>query len=116
MTTFRAGDILLIQFPFTDLGATKKRPALVLSPAWLVQETDSYVVAQITSRPYSSHRPDQLPLTGVVSRQAGLLRESTLILSMIATLDPSLIDRKLGQLPIRIQTQVITKLHEIFSH
>jgi len=33
MTRYDAGSIVLVHFPFTDLSGTKKRPALVISPA-----------------------------------------------------------------------------------
>ncbi|MDX2130352.1 MAG: type II toxin-antitoxin system PemK/MazF family toxin [Chloroherpetonaceae bacterium] len=42
------GDIVLVPFPFTDLSAIKRRPALILSPETYNQSGD-VVIAFITS-------------------------------------------------------------------
>ena len=49
-TTYRQGDIVLVSFPFTDLTATKKRPALVISPNSINQQNQDLILAAITSQ------------------------------------------------------------------
>ena len=46
MARFVAGDIVVIPFPFSDLTATKKRPALVLQSL----SNDDLILCQITSK------------------------------------------------------------------
>lgn len=46
---YRRGDIVLLPFPFTDLSATKTRPAVVVSVEGFEQETGDFTVAMITS-------------------------------------------------------------------
>ena len=46
---FKQKDIVLVDFPFTDLSGTKLRPALILSSD-LVNKKDEFVCAQITSQ------------------------------------------------------------------
>jgi mRNA interferase MazF len=48
MGTFAAGQIVLVRFPFSDLTASKVRPAVVLADAG----RNDWVLAQITSQPY----------------------------------------------------------------
>ena len=45
MERFVKGDIIVFPFPFSDLSANKKRPALILS----VLEGDDLILCQITS-------------------------------------------------------------------
>lgn len=49
-TPYERGDIVLVSFPFTDLTATKKRPALVVSPDSFHSERDDLLLAAITSK------------------------------------------------------------------
>src|SRR5438132_13678263 len=56
--SFSQGDVVLVPFPFTDLSATKQRPALVLSPERLNKIRRDLVLAAITSQlsPPLDHR------------------------------------------------------------
>jgi PemK-like, MazF-like toxin of type II toxin-antitoxin system len=47
MGRFVKGDVVVIPFPFSDLSATKKRPALVVASL----AGDDVILCQITSRP-----------------------------------------------------------------
>lgn len=49
MVTPTVGSIFLVRFPFSDLSATKLRPAAVLAAA----DHDDWVLCQITSNPYA---------------------------------------------------------------
>ena len=46
---YKKGDIIIIGFPFSDLSATKKRPALIVSND-VVNKTGDYLMVQITSK------------------------------------------------------------------
>ena len=49
MAFYKQGDIVSVNFPFTDISQTKRRPALVISND-LVNQTGDYLLAQITFR------------------------------------------------------------------
>ena len=46
MAGFVKGDVVVLPFPFTDLTASKKRPAIILSDI----EGYDYIMLQITSK------------------------------------------------------------------
>jgi mRNA interferase MazF len=46
---YQRGDIVLVPFPFTDLAATKKRPALIISND-LINGTNDFIIVMITSQ------------------------------------------------------------------
>jgi mRNA interferase MazF len=92
MTRFEPGDMVLVRFPFTDLEAARKRPALVLSPPEFSQSHGDVVVLALTSRPQSG---DSLRLAEW--RPAGLLRP-TWLKPLIGTLSGRLVVRRLGKL------------------
>jgi mRNA interferase MazF len=57
MTLYNPGDVVLVRFPFTDSSSTKKRPALVVSPAgFTANHGDLVVLAMIQSQTDSSFR------------------------------------------------------------
>ena len=47
--TYKKWDIILVPFPFTDLKAVRKRPALIISPDEYNEKLD-VVIAFITSK------------------------------------------------------------------
>ncbi len=90
MIRFEPGDILLLAFPYTAGTDTKKRPALVV-----IDTGDNYVVtARLTTQPPSS--PFDIPVTRW--KESGLLAPSVIRVHKLATIEKSLIARRLGRL------------------
>ncbi len=92
----KAGDVVLVRFPFADLTTAKKRPALVLAGTARSARYRLATVAMITSQ------VEALKLDGDVLladwKSAGLLHPSLLRLAKVATLDAELVDRTIGTL------------------
>jgi mRNA interferase MazF len=44
------GDVVLVNFPFTDLTSTKKRPALVVSARWFNEQSEGDCILAATPR------------------------------------------------------------------
>ncbi|MGH7194478.1 MAG: type II toxin-antitoxin system PemK/MazF family toxin, partial [Candidatus Saccharimonadales bacterium] len=65
--TFSAGDVVIVKFPFTDLVAHKKRPAVIVSdPSFAATHGDLVVVA-LTSQPAdASTRLDDWRVAGLL--------------------------------------------------
>jgi len=73
MTAYKSGDVVLVYFPFTDTSATKKRPALVVSPPEFSKVYGDIVIIAITSV------PQPVKNTKIENwKEAGLLMESWL--------------------------------------
>jgi mRNA interferase MazF len=104
---YSIGDILLIAFPFTGCGASKKRPALVL----LDTGDADVLVARITSQTNNSEYDVMIEEW----ENAGLLVPSYIRLHKLATLEKVLIDKKLGELSAVDLEKVREKLTEIFG-
>jgi len=102
MASFSAGEVVLLVFPFTDGGTAKRRPALVL----LDTGDSDVVVVRITSQ--TGTTAADVALDGW--RRAGLLIPSTVRLHKVATLQKSLVERKLGRLDARDWSRVVVAL------
>lgn len=96
MTHYKFGDIVLVRFPFTNLETTKQRPALVLHHTLHTSKIDVMGIALITSQ-IENYR-----LKGDVLikkwKDASLLHPSLIRLSKMATIDSTLVKKKLGRL------------------
>lgn len=88
--TIPFGTIVLTDFPFTDLTATKRRPALVVSTD-NDRRTD-VVVAYITS--VARVDPDAVPIPATPG--TGLKVPSVVRFDKIATIDRSILSGRLG--------------------
>ncbi len=72
MTAFRRGDVVLVGFPFTNLAATKMRPAVVVSSEVFNSKGLDVILIAITSQiPRKIPAADHMLTTGD-QRQAGL--------------------------------------------
>jgi mRNA interferase MazF len=92
MTLYDPGDVVLVRFPFTDLSSTKKRPALVVSPAGFTSKFGDLVVLAMTGQ---SQTDNSLRIQNW--KNAGLLRP-TWFKPLIGTLAASLVRRSIGKL------------------
>ena len=88
--TIPFGTIVLTDFPFTDLSASKRRPALVVSTD-NDRRTD-VVVAYITSAPRTD--PDAAPITPTLEN--GLKVSSLVRFDKLATVSKEIIIGRLG--------------------
>lgn len=95
MTGYEFGDVLLVPFPFTDQSTSKRRPAVVVSSGAYHRERPDLIILAVTSQA----RPQAALGEAAVARwkEAGLLRPSVLK-PVVATLERSLVLRKLGRL------------------
>jgi mRNA interferase MazF len=86
------GSIVFISFPFTDLSATKLRPALVVSRD--NERRVDVVLAFITSKSRTAAYPDLFPIEP--SAANGLKVKSVVRFDKLVTLDKGLIVGALG--------------------
>lgn len=101
------GDIILINFPFTDLSDTKLRPAVVL-----LEGVSDITVCFITSRLEWRDKSDMILDP---SAENGLRKQSLIRVAKIATLDKSLAKGLLGNLTPGELVQLNRKLKELFQ-
>jgi mRNA interferase MazF len=99
VVTPAAGSVVLVPFPFSDLSASKRRPAVVLADAG----RGDWVLCQVTSSPYSD--PQAIELTNSDFSRGSLQTISyarpgklftahqTLIVSEVGTLTREAFDR-----------------------
>ena len=94
MTSYDAGDVVLVHYPFTDLTSLKKRPAVILSPQAYTARFGDVVLMPLTSQ------PDPDAALALSQWQASGLLKPTWMKPIIGTLSTRLIERHLGKLPI----------------
>lgn len=92
MTSFDAGDIVLVHYPFTDLTSLKKRPAVMLSSQGYAIRFGDVVLMPLTSQ------PDANPAFELSQWKAAGLLKPTWVKPILGTLSIRLIERLLGKL------------------
>jgi mRNA interferase MazF len=106
------GDVVLVPFPFTDLGTEKLRPAVIASVD--PQKTD-VIIAFISS----VVSPGELSETDYLLRQdnpdfaqTGLKKASTFRMRKLLTIERSKIIRRLGRVSPTIQKELDVRLRQ----
>jgi mRNA interferase MazF len=92
MGSFTVGDVVLVVFPYADLSAFKKRPALILSQA----EFGNFITCQITSKAATSS--NAISLSDADFLEGGLKVDSYIRPDKIFTLEASVIQGRVGTL------------------
>jgi mRNA interferase MazF len=106
--TLSKGDIVLTQFPFTDLSQTKLRPAVIL---WVDLAKDEITLCFISSQNVNNLTSEEFAIldSDADFTATGLRISSKVRVTRIATLNRLLVVRRLGQLT----TKHVQKLNEI---
>ena len=91
------GDLVLVPFPFSDLSAAKRRPAVVL---WAHPARVDFLLAFISSQGLRSHEVGDVPLlpTHPEFSLTGLAAPSKIRTTKLVTLSAALLKRWLGRL------------------
>jgi len=109
MEGFVRGDIVVIHFPFTDLSAAKKRPALIIAPL----EGDDIIMCQITSKDTKDKYAIPLLMSDILN--GSFHYTSNIRPNRIATLDKKLIEKKIARLNNHKFKKVIETLKKIID-
>ena len=107
MGPFATRQVILLPFPFSDLSASKLRPALLLAPAG----RGDWVLCQNTSNPYAD--PRAVTLNDADFEQGGLQRVSHARASKLFTANETLFQRAVGQLAAERHAQVVQVIVEM---
>ncbi len=109
---YKAFDIVVVPFPFTDRATNKRRPALVLSDSTAFNAKVGHaVLAMITSATHSGWPLDVM----LNEHEAAGLPSPSIVRMKIFTLDHQLILRKAGSLGTRNQQKVAKSIRRLLK-
>jgi mRNA interferase MazF len=94
-TNFEFGDVVLVGFPFTNLQAIKKRPAVVISSKLYQQNRPDVILMAITSQ---IRQPVAVGEIFLENWQAVGLLKPSVIKPLIATLEQNQVIKVMGKL------------------
>ena len=111
MTRFEFGDVVLVRFPFTDQASAKQRPAVVVSSGAYHDARRDFVILAVTSQLHATAFGEERIASW---QEAGLIRASALK-PVLATVEDTLLLRKLGALALPDHDVVRRVLRAIFG-
>jgi mRNA interferase MazF len=94
MTIYKPGDIVLVQYPFTNMLSGKQRPAVIVSSYRYNKSLPDAWIMAITSVPFNGY---SFGVNLSHWKKDGLLKPSW-IKPVVATIEKSMIRKQLGQL------------------
>jgi len=107
---FIKGDIVVVPFPFSDLSASKRRPAIVLAAL----TGADLILSQITSRSVSDSMSIAIDLNDIADSTLNVA--SNIRPNKLFTADESIVLYKIGTLKADKLGTVIAKVIEIFTN
>jgi mRNA interferase MazF len=108
--TYRAFDVVVVPFPFTDINASKRRPALVLSDEQKFNTPVGHsVMAMMTTAAHSSWSLD----VPILDLPAAGLKTPSIVRMKLFTLDHALVLKHIGRLSAGDQSTVKRALHDL---
>lgn len=111
---YKKGTIVLIPFPFTDLSASKVRPAVIVSSALAGRDA---IVAFISSKKAKRLQKTDVAVKscGKTFAMTGLKTDSIIKVGKIATLDKKIILGKLGKIDSATEKELNRKIKILFE-
>ena len=101
MGKFGPGVVVIVRFPFSDLSASKLRPALVVARSGV----SDWLLCQITSNPYGD--PLSVAITKESFATGGLMRDSFVRPGKLFTANEGIVIRSVGQLSAEAHRAVV---------
>lgn len=112
MTTYKRGDVILVNIAFSGAIGYKRRPAVIISTEDFNTAGTKYIVAALTSNLSRPLRPGDTRLRDW--RDAGLVKPSAMR-GVLATVDKSDIVRRLGSLSALDMSRIEEAIAEILA-
>lgn len=106
-------DIVLVSFPFSDLQATKVRPALVLSKDSYIRSSEDFVAVPLTSN--LKIRDYALLITNNDLESGELIVKSKAKVDRIFSVSQRLVRMKVGRLKSEVYKRVVDSLIGLVS-
>ena len=107
MIDYNFGDIILVEFPHTDLQQTSKRPAFILYDSG----DQDVLVARITTQKHTTEADYKV----LNWSKSGLLAESYIRLGKQATIEKQYIIKQLGNMETSGKENIRSTLKKIFK-
>ncbi len=114
MSIYKQRDIVLVPFPFSDLSGRKVRPILILSNDVYNQKSADVVVCGLTTNLVPTPYSIIVDITDV--EQSGTLRHKSKIkVDAIASLEQSLLIKRIARLNISLFSRVIAEIEDLIE-
>lgn len=98
------GDVIILEFPFSDLQSYKRRPSLIIK----VPKGEDIIICQITAE--SQEKPVEIPINESDFDKGKLKRDSFVRIDKITTIKRTRIKYKIGSLKKEKFEMILEKL------
>ncbi|MEK6912946.1 MAG: type II toxin-antitoxin system PemK/MazF family toxin [Nanoarchaeota archaeon] len=104
MEGFVRGDVVVLDFPFSDLTQFKRRPALVLK----VPKGEDLIICQITAKP--QEKSVEVPLNSKDFITGGLKKDSYVRIDKITSIKSTRVKYKIGSLKVEKFKEILDSI------
>ena len=113
--TFRRGQVVVVNVPFSNHSGGKARPALVISAEAFHRNLPDVIVCPVSSQPRYHRRPGAGDCPLIDWRRVGLRYPSTVRISKVLAVDKQIVKRSLGVLSGEDLLRVEAELRRAFG-
>ena len=111
MTSYKRGDVILVNFIFADESGMKKRPAVVISSDLYNKQRREAIISAVTSRTdrilIGDHFIDDWQGAGLISPSVAT--------GIIRTVNQGMVNRKLGTMPYPDMQAITSNLADVLA-